>query len=380
MEENIIISGDYSYFLNEDGTATIDKYNGKVGTDIVIPRELDGHIVSVIGADAFDTFDIVREYRTDEAGETIPVEKDPEELSETDKRSIVIADASGCDFYSSLSPKSVVIPETVKMIDENAFGACQLLESVVIEGDDVTINEGAFWACSSLKSLRIPGDNIVIGFNAFESCTSLTDVEITGSHVKIDRSAFLSCHSLVSIDLSGADEIDLWAFANCSSLEKVRFSSVNIKANPFQVCPALKQIEFDCDDIVFENNALVERKTDRLIALFCDNGSESCVIPDGIRIIGTAVMNNGEALKSVSIPASVTSINKGAFMESGLTVTTSPGIPGDKRCYEFIPTWGSLIAFITVAFSKDARLRVVHGSYAESYCVKNKLRYTLVSR
>jgi len=58
--------GNWEYTVNDDGTATIDAYNGDDGTDIelVIPSELDGYPVAAIGTEAF--------YRCDFLSVTLP--------------------------------------------------------------------------------------------------------------------------------------------------------------------------------------------------------------------------------------------------------------------------------------------------------------------
>lgn len=45
-------SGDYEYSIGSDGNVTITKYIGS-GGDVVIPEELEGHPVTIIGQNAF---------------------------------------------------------------------------------------------------------------------------------------------------------------------------------------------------------------------------------------------------------------------------------------------------------------------------------------
>lgn len=47
-----IVSGDYEYIVLDDGTAEITGYTG-TDTELVIPSELDGYIVTSIGYGAF---------------------------------------------------------------------------------------------------------------------------------------------------------------------------------------------------------------------------------------------------------------------------------------------------------------------------------------
>ena len=45
-------SGDYTYTVNDDGSATITGYNGN-DADVTVPAEIDGHTVTVIGNRAY---------------------------------------------------------------------------------------------------------------------------------------------------------------------------------------------------------------------------------------------------------------------------------------------------------------------------------------
>ena len=51
-EAETLTSGDYKYTLNDDGSASITKYNGIVDM-LTVPAELDGHTVTSIGDNAF---------------------------------------------------------------------------------------------------------------------------------------------------------------------------------------------------------------------------------------------------------------------------------------------------------------------------------------
>ena len=96
--------GNYTYSLNEDGTATIVKWNGN-NTELEISDTLDGHIVSSIGKKAF---------------------------------------------YLCSSLTSISIPDSVASIGDHAFDLCTNLTGISIPDGVTSIGDHAFSWCSSL--------------------------------------------------------------------------------------------------------------------------------------------------------------------------------------------------------------------------------------
>ena len=91
----------------------------------------------------------------------------------------VVAIASGA--FKGASIESVVIPSTVKTIENNAFLSCASLKSVVI-GDGVEyIADGAFLGCTNLTSVTIGSGVKSIGARAFFSCGNIQNVYYTGT-------------------------------------------------------------------------------------------------------------------------------------------------------------------------------------------------------
>lgn len=83
--------------------------------------------------------------------------------------------ASGMFYVSRYAgPKSVVIPDSVKVIGDWAFRNCSVLESVTM-GDNVEyIGEEAFFGCGSLETLVLPQTVEEIGNEAFENYYGIT--------------------------------------------------------------------------------------------------------------------------------------------------------------------------------------------------------------
>lgn len=77
--------------------------------------------------------------------------------------------------------ESVVIPEGVTKIANNAFTACTKLKSVVLPEGLTSIGKMAFWNCKSLESVVIPSTVTEIGSYAFSDCVNLKSVTLPKS-------------------------------------------------------------------------------------------------------------------------------------------------------------------------------------------------------
>ena len=202
-----------SYVPNPASDFEFDKERGAVvycGTavDVVIPREIDGVPVRVIGGNAFSIYNMAGNY--------------------DDK------------MYEKL--QSVVIPETVEVIEQNAFAECHNLKSVICYG--------------ALKKIEL---------RAFENNTSLSEFVLHNGVESIDLYAFVLDKQLKSIDLGGmldstsegtfrdtglesivADMRDIGpqTFMECTNLKEVHITKrvERIQRGAFLVCTALESI------------------------------------------------------------------------------------------------------------------------------------------
>ena len=88
--------------------------------------------------------------------------------------------------------KEVVLPETIKVIENRAFYECQDLEKINFPKSLTDIGRGAFSNCHSLSSLTIPS---TIGFDAeaFYSCSNLKTVKLKEGQLIIPDASFAFC-------------------------------------------------------------------------------------------------------------------------------------------------------------------------------------------
>lgn len=207
--------------------------------------------------------------------------------------------------------ESVVIPNSIEVLEQYAFANCRDLKTVSANNPELSISQYCFSNCSSLTSFHIPDSTTIISRGTFENCVSLTSIIIPNS-VKIiggggemwdkyESGAFQGCSNLVSVFFgNGIEEIYSSAFYGCASLV-----SAAIPNSVKKIGAALHE---DLPYGAFQG---------------CYNLS-SVVLGDSINFIGDKTFMNCRNLTSIQIPSSVTTIGRGAFASTGLTSITIP--------------------------------------------------------
>ena len=180
--------------------------------------------------------------------------------------------------------KALVIPNSVTSIGDYAFSGCSCLTHVTIPNSVTSIGNAAFSGCSGLTRVTIPSSVTSIGWSTFWYCSGLTEVTIPNSVTSIGKNAF----------------------GGCIGLKKANFESVE----------SLCKIEFGPTSNPLENAHNLYINGEEVKAL---------VIPNSVTSIGDYAFSGCSGLTDVTIPNSVTSIGKNAFYDcSGLTEVTIP--------------------------------------------------------
>ena len=276
------------------------------------------------------------------------------------------------DSYSSYSNEyrgSAVIPETVTYIGKtysvtsignDAFYGCSDLTSVTIPNSVTSIGEFAFYDCSGLTSVTIGNGVTSIGDYAFCCCSGLTSVTIGNSVTSIGGSAFYDCSGLTSVTIpNSVTSIGSYAFKGCSGLTRAEFASVESLCN-------IKFAHSNSNPLNDAHHLYI-------------NGEEvkDLVIPNSVTSIGGSTFSGCSGLTSVTIPNSVTLIGMYAFRDcSGLTSVTIPnsvteiGFEAFRDCSGLTRAeFASVESLCNIKFSNSASNPL---SYAHKLCIDGK--------
>ncbi len=296
-EENYITYGDWLYELTPEGLV-ITAFTG-LTEDVVIPDEIDGYKVSVIGDHAFAENHTMKTLVIPEgitairseafygcsglsyiefnvkncsvpdvwiydstkgagvfsgAGSSSPdpltvvfgdnVATIPAHLFDT-----AASDEYGQNGYPYASVANVVLSDGVKEIGECAFRCCEELKSITFGSGLKTIGDYAFSGCKSLPSLAFDDVLISIGNSSFYGNTSLENIQWGENLESIGDSAFSGCTSLEELSLiNPLTSIGAHAFSDCTALKTLSLpeSLVNMGTEAFYGCIKLNQIDINC--------------------------------------------------------------------------------------------------------------------------------------
>jgi|GEM_PF-3542591 len=135
----------------------------------------------------------------------------------------------------------VTVPETVRIIGDEAFAECRALEWIELPEEMISIGTAAFRDCEELLSVSIPNGITELKSAVFHGCKALASVTLPSSLRSIAGKAFRDCVSLDEIRFpKGTLSIGDEAFHSCKKLSTVIVeSSDHIGNNAFAYCDAL---------------------------------------------------------------------------------------------------------------------------------------------
>ena len=232
----------------------------------------------------------------------------------------------------------------VRFQNENVFGGAKIVSNT-------------YSSTKGYGTIEFASEVTAIEREAFKNKTTLTYIVWPNSVTSIGYHAFYNCSGLTSVTIGNCvTSIGKWAFDGCSGLTSVHISDIVAWCN----------IEFDGS----YSNPLFYAQHLYL------NGDEvkDLVIPNSVTSIGGYAFRGCSGLTSVTIPNSVTSIGGSAFSGcSGLTSVTIPNSVtsiGERAFYECygltsVTIGNSVESIRGSAFYECSKLRDVY-CYAEN--------------
>lgn len=155
----------------------------------------------------------------------------PENVNHDDRK-YAVKEISKEAFRDCSELTGITIPQSVTSIDKSSFSGCQNLASICIENGNAVydsrencnaiIETGTNTLLRGCNSTVIPNTVAVIGEGAFGNCIGLTSITIPNSVTSVGRSAFLNCSNLHTVIIAdGEISFRLFVFQGCISLKTV---------------------------------------------------------------------------------------------------------------------------------------------------------------
>ena len=101
--------------------------------------------------------------------------------------------------YCMSQETSFTIPEGVEIIGEMAFRGKKVLKNVIIANSVKEIEHDAFYDCDELDNVYVPAGVKVVKSYAFAECDKLKKITFAGTPNKVSRHAFDDCDQLHDI-------------------------------------------------------------------------------------------------------------------------------------------------------------------------------------
>ena len=300
------ISYEWRYSDNADGGITITGVSPALG-DVIIPDEIDGKTVTMIGNGAFN---------------------DCSEITSVIISEGVVRISDGAFQYCT-GLEVVELPHGLQEIGNSAFANCYELTGIVIPASVNKIERYAFWFCSSMDTVVFEGDKDAIDINIGAFSRSAYEDSLPYEWIIEDgvlKGIKGSC-PLTLIIPEGVTEIGSQAFyawvetgnpTACQNIHSIVFND---------------QLGAIGDESFYNCNGICDLYIPSNVKTIGEGSFASCynltnvVVAEGVESIGDYAFAYNNALTEVTLPATISQISDRAFGYSSQEVTLKVRVP-----------------------------------------------------
>lgn len=135
-------------------------------------------------------------------------------------------------FQDCTSIERIILPKYVGSVERACFMGCTSLKEFVLPDNMTSIPCSMFAGCPNLLSLNLPPQIIEIEYNSFSSCDGLKEIVLGENIIKVNWEAFKNCKNLRSLTISNPQmEIGSESFGGCTSLKTIHVPSIEYRLN-----------------------------------------------------------------------------------------------------------------------------------------------------
>lgn len=263
-------------------------------------------------------------------------------------------------FYGLDRLKTVVLPKSVSVIGDQAFGNCVNLKKVIVKGELSSVGVDVFegsdnWEYKSITDeygdkfimfenflykydgeianntivkseedkgsneiasqqyLYIPSEVKELCSGSFKDQPGIVGVELPSKYTQLPKEVFANCRNLKSVDLKNVTEINDSAFYDCASLETIDLSKVtSIGSSAFN--------NTNISSITLSNELTTINNSTFANCLNLGN----VTIPTSVTKIDDYAFANDEKITEMSLSDNVTFLGIGAFSNTRIKTFKTP--------------------------------------------------------
>lgn len=214
----------------------------------------------------------------------------------------------------------IVLPGTIRFIEDSAFLSCKALQKIDIPEAVESIGNNAFYGCESLPEIALPRELNSIGSHAFADCASLREIDIPESVTSIGESAFRGCSSLEKLTVpfigeseNGEKQYLGYFFEATSNLQPGQNAPETLHTVIVKGGNALADYAFsECSQL--QSITLPESITQFGAYTFAGCSQlQSFNFPSGLKSIGERAFRRCESLEKILLPNGLETIGEAAF-------------------------------------------------------------------